>query len=138
MHRSAYGGPATHDYLPTHEHEHATPHTFAADSSYVDTAQIRALREHASALQRHLAATAERVAHEDAAMRGRGMSGGADAGARLGFDAEAVGESWAALYALGNDEHERDRTHVPPVSPGLTMAHEPAGADTMGWRNYYV
>ena len=61
------------------------------------------------ALQRHLDATAERVASDDAAMRERaaqGRGGAAGVAATPSDDLQGLGahDSWAALYSLGGGE----------------------------------
>ena len=75
-----------------------------ADDDYVDTAQIRALREHASALQRHLSSSADRSAAEEGAAAANAyasMGSAGAAGASSGFRAD---DSWASLYRL--EAHE--------------------------------
>jgi hypothetical protein len=110
--------------------------TLSEAACLVDTAQIRVLREHASALQRHLAATAERVRVEDEVARARVLAreresaqqprGRLDEVRHDGFDAS---DTWAALYMLnGEDEHARREAAAGPTPAD---ASEP-------WRGYYV
>ena len=83
------------------------PFDLSPDST-IDTAQIRAIREHASALQRHLTSTQQRVAMEDAALRQRAMEMPMGDGSGL----RPVGEfEWSALYNLGEQQQR-------PVSAG--------------------
>ena len=91
------------------------PFDLSPDST-IDTAQIRAIREHASALQRHLTSTQQRVAMEDAALRQRAMEMPMGDGSGL----RPVGEfEWSALYNLGEQQR-------------------PVSTDAQGWRGFYV
>ena len=93
---------ANHPYLGVN---HRAQRHFAPDSS-ADTAQIRAIREHALALQRHLDATADRAASGGAARMAATPSND-----RQGFGAH---DSWEALYSLGGggEAYQTTETNV--------------------------
>jgi hypothetical protein len=126
----------------------------SVDIGTIDTTRIRALREHASALQRHLAATAER---EFASESGYSAvaAGASPSGVPLGtLGPSTVGAlgtglensslqlhadhdaAWASLYNL-SDSDQPPRMPRDPLTPALTASSSPPAAREQ-WTGYYV